>query len=344
MFTGLVTGIMPVFHVHAYGTVVALSAFWALYARRRQWIGFFAPALLVGLPILAWMWPPANTSVCGTLPTLFGYCIEPGWLSFNDWQGGGVLAAFWGIPWFWIKNTSLLLPLLVTAHLLRGWIPTGFTRWFAPLWLWFLVPNIILLQPWDWDNTKFFIFWALFGSVVVGALLARMMQRGKVWAAAAAFLLVMLGLSGALDLVRASDYSVSSYLFIDTGGLKVAEWVRSNTAPTAVFAVADQHNNPIPTLTGRREVIGYPGWLWTYGLSDFVKKGEAEKLILAGDPTTPELVRRYGVDYVLIGPQELADGASRAYWDDHGDLVYSDGRYSVYRTIAGAWPRAAPTR
>jgi hypothetical protein len=331
VFAGLVAGVMPVFHVHAYGTVVALSVFWAVFNRRAQWLGFFAPALAVGVPILLWMWPAANTSICGGGPSLGGYCIEVGWLSYLDWQRDGLAWFGRDFPWFWIKNTSVFIPLLVFALFARGWFPTSFPRWFAPMWLWFLVPNVIVLQPWDWDNTKFFVFWALLGSIVVGGLLAHMLRRGPGTAIVAVGMMVLLGLSGALDLARASDFSVSSVRFTDAGGLKVADWVRAHTSPDAIFAVADEHNNPIPTLAGRRELIGYPGWLWTYGLPDYVQKGVDEKLILDGDPSTPSLVAHYGVDYVMIGPQELAIGASLAYWGDHATLVYGDGEYSVYR-------------
>ena len=331
LFCGVVAGLMPVFHVHAYGTVVALALFWALFDRRRQWLAFFIPAVAIGIPILRWMWPPAIASVCGDGPRLFGLCVDLGWLSSTDWQRDGVLWIGRDFVWFWIKNTSVFIPLLLAGHLLRQWIPTGFVKWFTPMWLWFLVPNVILLQPWDWDNTKFFIFWALLGSVVVGGVLARMFQRGPGAAIVAALLLVLLGLSGALDLTRASDYSVSAVQFTDAGGLQVADWVRGHTSPTAVFAVADEHNSPIPTLAGRRVMIGYPGWLWTYGLPDFAIKGANLKRILAGDPSAPELARKYHVDYVMIGPQEIPRGASRAYWDEHGALVYDSAGYAVYR-------------
>jgi hypothetical protein len=333
LFAGVVTGVMPTFHVHAYGTVVALSVFWALFRRRIQWLGFFIPALVIGIPILVWMWPPANTSVCGNNPTLHGYCFELGWLSYLDWQHD--LPIWFGRDWiwFWIKNTSVFIPMLVAAQILRTWIPTEFPKWFAPMWLWFLVPNVIVLQPWDWDNTKFFVFWALLGSILVGAVLARMFQRGPGSAIVASGLLVLLGLSGALDLARASDFSVSAVQFTDSGGLKVADWVRVNTSPTALFVVADEHNSPIPTLAGRRVLIGYPGWLWTYGMPDYVQKGLDETSILKGDSSALDLVRRYGVDYVMIGPQEIPRGASRAFWDQHGKLVYDDGQYAVYRVV-----------
>ena len=333
LFAGVVAGLMPVFHVHAYGTVVALAGIWALFNLRKEWIAFFAPALALAIPLLAWMWPPANNSSCGQGVTLSGYCIELGWLSYTDWQRDGILSLPLDFAWFWIKNTSVFIPLLIAAQVLRRWFPTAFPKWFAPMWLWFLVPNVIVLQPWDWDNTKFFIFWALLGSIMVGGLIAGMVRRWPWTSAVAAVLLVLLCLSGALDLARASDAGMSSYEFTDTKGVQVADWVRQNTPATAVFAVADEHNSPIPTLGGRRVMSGYPGWLWTYGLRDYAQKQADEAAILRGDQNTADLVDRYGVTYVLIGPQELAParGASQAYWQQHGTLVYSNGEYYVYR-------------
>jgi hypothetical protein len=330
---GVIAGVMPAFHVHAYGTVVALGALWSLFNMRRQWLAFFVPALALGVPMLLWLWPSSNTSICGG-SSIGGYCLQPGWLAFPIPDSYGPLRPLLFLPdvaAFWLWNTSLLLPLIVAGHALRRWFPTRFPTWFAPMWLWFVVPNFIVLQPWIWDNTKFFIFWALLGSVVVGGVLAGMLRFHRATAILAVVFMGVLGLSGLLDVTRASDFSVSAVQFTDSGGLRVAEWVRQNTSPTALFVVADEHNSPIPTLAGRRVLVGYPGWLWTYGLSDYALKGEDSKRILDGDPATPALVRHYGVDYVMIGPQEVPRGASRAYWDEHGTKVYDDGLYTVYR-------------
>src|SRR5437879_10667083 len=111
---------------------------------------------------------------------------------------------------------------MLAAHGLMRWIPSAFPNWFSPMWLWFLVPNFIVLQPWVWDNTKFFIFWALLGSVVVGGVLAGMLKHRPATAAAAVAILVALCLSGLLDVSRASDFKASANLFTDAGGLKVA--------------------------------------------------------------------------------------------------------------------------
>lgn len=333
LFAGIVTGLMPAFHVHAWGTVVALSAFWFLFTRRREWAVFFVPAVALAAPVLWWMWPPTNNSYCGAGGSIFGYCIEPGWLSYTDAKRDGLV---WAVPdfvWFWIKNTSLLIPLIIAGHFANRWIPTRFVTWFAPMWLWFAVPSFVVLQPWDWDNTKFFIFFALLGSIVAGAVLAELFRRGPWPALAAAAMIVVLVLSGALDLARASDASVSSYLFVDTRGEQLAAWVRANTPADAVFVVADEHNSPIPTLSGRRVLIGYPGWLFTYGVADYGRKTSDLQLILQGDPSTPDLLKKYDVSYVLMGPQELSPehGANAAYWAQHGSLVYDNGEYRLYR-------------
>src|SRR5207302_5076721 len=145
-------------------------------------------------------------------------------------DGPIVFGAEW--LWFWIWNASLLLPILVIAQFVLRSSPTAFPTWFAPMWLWFVIPNIVVLQPWVWDNTKFFVFWALLGSVVVGGVLAGLLRLGPLTAVVAVAMMVLLGLSGALDLARASDFDQSKVLFTDPGGIKVADWGRRNTSPT----------------------------------------------------------------------------------------------------------------
>jgi hypothetical protein len=318
VFCGLLTGIVPIAHLHAYGTVIALAAFWTLFSPRRHWAGFFAPTLLLGLPVVLWMVSGGAASVR----------LQPGWLANSGSNQDGP-------AWFWLKNTSLLVPLMALAFLWPGLLPARLRLHLAPIWLWFLVPNFVVFQPWDWDNTKFFAYWALLGALPVGALLSRLLA-GRAGPPAlsvvlGALLTLSLTLSGALDLARTLDRSASSALFTDAGGLQVASWARTHTAPHAIFLVAPEHNEPVPALGGRRVVAGYPGWLWTYGIKDWAQRTSDADRMLRGEPGTPALVRNYGVDYVVLGPQELrGHGASQAYWQLQGRLVYSRAGYSVY--------------
>ena len=79
-------------------------------------------------------------------------------------------------------------------------------------------------------------------------------------------------------------------------------------------------------------VAGYPGWLWSYGLGDWATRPIDARRMLAGDPATPALLRRYGVEYVVLGPAELRIyGARPGYWELQGTPVYRNGTYTIYR-------------
>jgi hypothetical protein len=299
--------------------VVALAAFWTFFTPRRQWLGFFVPALLLGLPMVLWLISGGAAHAR----------LQPWWLADTGGNHDGPI-------WFWLKNTGLLIPLMAAAFFWRGLLPPGLGLHLAPIWLWFLVPNFVVFQPWDWDNTKFFAYWALLGALPVGSLLARLLGGGFQPRALSALLggvlAVTLMLAGALDLARTLDRSVSAALFTDTGGIEVATWVRTHTPPRAIFLAAPEHNQPVPSLGGRAVVAGYPGWLWTYGLADWGQRTQDVDLMLRGGPGTPALLSAYGVDYVVLGPQEVnGHRASRAYWDAHARRVYSSGEYTVYQ-------------
>jgi hypothetical protein len=315
-FAGVVAGVTPWFHVPAYGTMIALAAFWVLLDRRRQWLGYFLPALGLGLPALAWLWPPGATPIR----------LQLGWMAGMDGHHDAV-------AWFWFANLGIFIPLLLVAQLWKR-VPLGEFRWrYAPLWLWFLVPNLAILTQWEWDNTKFFIFWALFGALLVAALIVFVAQHGAGGLALAGLLALVLGLSGLLDLTRAVDLSQNAYQFVDSRGLQVAAWARSHTPPHAIFLTSTDHNEPVAALGGRRVVLGYPGWLWTYQITDFYQKEADVDTMLQGRPEAAALAASYHVGYVVIGPQELAQPflANAAYWREHGTLVYSDGEYAVFK-------------
>ncbi|HEX6548268.1 MAG TPA: hypothetical protein VF134_05960 [Candidatus Dormibacteraeota bacterium] len=380
---GVLTGAAPLFHVHGYGTAVALGAFWALLNRRREWVAFFLPALGLGLPVVLWMVAPGAHELRW----------QVGWLAAAD-------GAHDNWVWFWLKNTGLFIPLLLVAQFWRplSWgrtprppvpwgrtprppvpwgrtprppvpwgrtprppvpwgstprppvpwgrtprppvpwgstprppvLPPGLALHLAPLWLWFVAPNLAVFQPWDWDNTKFFVFWYAFGSLLVGALLVRLGGRRAEGLLLAGALGIVLGLSGFLDLEHAFDPTIDRYQFTDASGLRVAQWARTQTPPKSIFLVAPEHNQPVPTLGGRRVAAGYAGWLWTYGLPDWVQRTNDAEAMLKGDPQTEALLRRYHVAYVVVGPQEEALGARQEYWAAQGQAVFSSGSYTVY--------------
>jgi hypothetical protein len=85
--------------------------------------------------------------------------------------------------------------------------------------------------------------------------------------------------------------------------LRLADSIRRRTPSGAVFATGLRHNHPITLLTGRRVVLGYPGWMWSQGLH-YQGREDALQAIFRLSEDAPRLLRAYGVDYVVIGPDE----------------------------------------
>jgi hypothetical protein len=93
------------------------------------------------------------------------------------------------------------------------------------------------------------------------------------------------------------------HLLLTREEVGLAEAVRRETNPHAIFAAGLQHNHPIPMLAGRRVLMSFPGWMWSQG-ADTKKREEDLRAILTLSPTARELIAKYGVDYVVIGPNE----------------------------------------
>ena len=120
--------------------------------RRRTWLWFIVPAAVIGLP-LAWAISPETNSIRWLL----------GWMAPQSDQA-------W--PWFWFRNVGLFLPLFAGLALLGGG-PRRLRRLTTPLWLWFIVPNLIAFHPSEWNNTKYFLFWQIAGCLLIASWLSR---------------------------------------------------------------------------------------------------------------------------------------------------------------------------
>jgi hypothetical protein len=109
----------------------------------------------------------------------------------------------------------------------------------------------------------------------------------------------------------------------------VGEWAQS-TADDAVFvSTPDSASQPVSALGGRQVVSASSGWVYDLGLN-WLERAEDSKAMLRGDPGTEELVAKYGVDFIVIGPGELRAGANMTYWDASATLVYDLSGVRVY--------------
>ena len=152
----------------------------------------------------------------------------------------------------------------------------------------------------------------------------------------AIFLFVATTFSGLLDVTRASQPNLPnvSFQLLDNDELAVAAWARHDTTGNAIFLTGWKNNHPILTMSRRAEVMGYPGWLWTWGLSHPEYRQRDVVAMYAGNDTSAHLLTQYRVNYVVIGPQELKEiGANVVYYQTRYPMVYQSpaGEYQIYK-------------
>ncbi len=335
LLAGLLLGLMPLLHTSSYFDLALFLTVLAVVdvglavgrggsrATLVNWATLLVPAAILGAPQVVMILPPAAYS--------HGFLrLQPGWLASTR-DTPYHLNAFI----FWILNTALLIPLaLATLLFERGGKP-GLRRFLAPAWALFVLPNIVILQPWDWDNTKWFVWWAILAAVLGAVVLGQLLRRGPLLAAVAGVLLLATTASGILDLTRASQPGLPgvSYRLLSNDELDVAAWARTRTPESAVFLTGWQNNHPILTLSHREIVMGYPGWIWTWGLPPDQRMADV-RAMYQGGPSTEALLGQYHVRYVVIGPEEMnsanGPGANLAYFQDHHHLAFQSRDYEVF--------------
>jgi hypothetical protein len=261
----------------------------ALIERRwRSWIVFFAVASLIALPQIWW--------------STHNSAVDAG--KFLEWQYGWDRGKENAVC-FWFKNSGLFIPLTIAALLWRSneeYLVSRRLRLFLlPFSLCFIVPNLVKLAPWIWDNIKVLFYWWLASAPLVALLLARLWHAGKLKKMIAMVLFGCVIGAGALD-VAAIVLKPTKHQVFDAAGIRFAELIKQQTDPRALVIHAPVHNHPV-FLTGRRSLMGYPGHIWTHGL-DFVQRESEIRRVYAGVPDAAAILRKYGVVYAVVSPLE----------------------------------------
>src|SRR5882724_157913 len=313
---GVVAGLLPLVHAHSFIVVMGVGACLALinWARWREWLAFFVVASLIAVPQLLWS---THGSAVSTR-------------AFIGWEFG------WGhgdenFFWFWFKNTGLFIPLLIAALLWKRedyLVSRRLLFFYLPFTLCFIIPNLVKVAPWIWDNIKVIFYWWIASAPIVALLLARLWE-GNTWIRVlAGGLFVVLTFAGALD-VFALVTSQGEYQEFDRDGVAFAEMIKQQTPPRAMILHAPIHNTPV-FLTGRRSLMGYPGHIWTHGI-DFGPRETDIKKIYSGSPEAANLLSKYGVDYVVIDPQEHSVMPVNTEYFSRYPEVVKIGEYHLYK-------------
>ena len=303
---GLLWGAMPLFHVHTFLVFSVVVAAWSV-ARRR--VAEMRGSLLVAVPLATFgVWQVTN-----------GFAVA----RVVWWKPGWMIGAENPLL-FLLENFGLLVPLAVAALIRprpdrkvedRLQLGAGLALFVA---LFFL-----MLAPWEWDNTKAFV-WAVL--LMLGPLPAWLEARPPALRTAIVALLLLPGVPAALGGFLASQPLA---VFDRAEKDEVCAAIRS-VPITARVATAQAFDHPVG-LCGRAIVAGYAGHLWSHGLSARPVEERLARL-MKGEPGWEEEARDLGASHVFWGRREArAFPESRRPWARDAALVWKGGSGELYR-------------
>ena len=281
LFLGVITGLIPMFHTYTYISIMISMTLLLLVFKEKKWYYFMAPAIVLALPQVLWISEQVTSSF---------FRVEIGWMA----------TSITNIPAFWVNNMGFELVLLLAGLFFIG---KKNLKFYLPFVAIFVFASIFVIQPWDYDNHKFFSFWLMPSVLVMAASLLYVNDLPRIGKPVFIVFFILTVLTGALVAFFIIGHPYGEFNKED---IYVGDWIMNNTPRDAVFLTSDSVTDPVMTLAGRKSFLGYGGWLYTHGLSYGDRTGAVIQMYEADDPAaTKKMLEGDHIDYVMIGPSEL---------------------------------------
>jgi hypothetical protein len=164
---GVIAGMLPLIHAHSFIATMGVAGVLALIniKKWREWLAFIVVASVIAIPQMLW-----STHGSAVSTKAIHSAGKFGWGHANE-----------NVFWFWFKNTGFFIPLLVAAlaleKLIDTWSRASSLLFYLPFTLCFIVPNMVKLAPWIWDNIKILFYWWIASAPIVALLLAKLVGR-----------------------------------------------------------------------------------------------------------------------------------------------------------------------
>ena len=337
LFVGLLAGTLPLIHLHSLAVlfVVTGSLFAMRPAKWKTWVTFGVGVALVALPELLWSMAGSATETSKFFGWHFGW--DKGENNFF---------------WFWIKNTGIVIPMLIAAIFIifstqrrgdaeekakaktdeKASSPLStfppLLLFYVPFALLFVLSNLAKFAPWEWDNIKILIYWYLGSLPLIAYTIVWVWQRnfGAKIAAGACFAALIF--AGSLDVWRTASGQVKMRVF-DADGVRVAELIKRNIEPTALILNAPTYNSAV-ALSGRQSLMRYSGHLSSHGI-DYTPREADVRQIYEGGGVADILLKKYNIGYVLVSPEERNTLKANEDFFKRYPVVAEAGQYRVYK-------------
>ncbi len=313
---GLMTGCMFAIHAFSFITLVILGFVLILYTKK-----YYEKWILIVL----------------------GVCLSFGFIYFYVFGGQIESKSFirWHLGWmshsknildfisFWIINWGAMLPLAVYSTI-------EYKRYKEPIILWgwaiFLISNLFLVAPWDWDNYKLLTWSYLVFCIPVISLLSYWWNKKDILIRISVVVL-FLSMTGAgfVDIYKITKTEKLKYTIWNNDEIKLADEFRKISLSNDRVLTADIHNHWVSCLSGRQIVMGFTGQIWSWGI-DVGNTPQDVKNMYSGTESSKQLMKQYKISYIVIGPQEQSKfHPDENFFLENYKLVLQRGAYKVFK-------------
>jgi hypothetical protein len=316
----LLYGGLPFVHVHTFLVISLLSlclVVWRL-VKRKAVAAYVWPLLLgaiLAVPQLYWQ-------LTASYDASFAYPIN-GWVTNVSTS----VLSFWQLNW----GVALgLIPLCFWLALRKKVAP----MWLVPMSVTglglFVACNLYSFQPYAWDNMKLLTYSYYFLTLPVAYVLAKWLGEKRSFAISL-FFIFLLTASGSLTIVREFG---ERYTFLSKSDQKAGELVLSLVPPDAVVLSSERHNHPVTMVAGRNLLVGYPGWLWSYGI-DATPRIQAAKQLWAGGELSKGYIKEFGVTHAVLGPYEVGEtGYDELAFGKYFEQIGEESGWKIFKVVA----------
>jgi len=311
---GLLSGTLFFVHAHSFMALFIICAVLSVskWKQWQSWLGYGLATAAVALPI-AWLLHR------GHMGSFFSWL--PGWFANPKEHGINFF-------YFWWVNYGLFLPLAI----LGTWKAKLYRH---PLvvsgWLLFALVNLIQFQPHVWDNTKM-LTWAHFFLVIPVWYFLAFVWAGKWWRKILVIILfLVVTFSAWLDIWHFTRADKNSYQMWSREDFQLAASLNAASQPGDHVLTGQNHNSWVVSHTHAQTLLGFPGWLWTYGVTDPQLAADINTMFRGGPNAIP-LLQKYDIRLVIIGGPERADmKANEAWFAETFPLEFQGSEYNIYR-------------
>lgn len=292
-------GLLPFSHGHTFLAAFLLMTVlsWFYLKNWKSWLLFALTSLAFALPQIGFF--RSSTAIIN--PSSFKPYF--GWMTCEHTTSWFYCDALSGTDsnffTFYLKNFGFIFAIWLIVLGVIAISPFSKKLWgvvkhkldlkyiYASLFI-FVVSNLLIFQPWPFDNNKVIFYWWLLIIIFAVVPFLKILWENSNFGKAVTIILILFSvLAGGFDSYARIQSSIDSesYGYSDNSvsNQKLSDWIKNNTKPNDLFLTDPSVVDSVPLfLSGRPIYLGYDGWLWSEGL-DFYKNNTVAQKILGGD-------------------------------------------------------------